>query len=130
MSPGQVLVGFVTHANGLYSPCLKGLIMVLAQSMQIAGPEHFFAYLGLTAAFLFLVWLLDITKRPLGTMLVMLGVGAIILAIGYGLVNAPPVVMLASALVKAGFVLVLGGVGCCALERCASTPASKEADHE
>lgn len=103
--------------------------MVTAQ-MQIAGPEHFFAYIGLTVGFIFLGWLLDVTKRPPGLMLVMCGVLLIILATGYGLINAPAVVMVTPALVKVGFLLVLGGVGCCVMNRVDSVKSSKEADHE
>lgn len=92
-------------------------------------PEHVVIYVVFTLAFLFLAWLLDKRTTPLGTRLILWGVLLVVLSCGYGLIGVPTVMMLTPALVKIGFLLVLGGVAWSLLAGCPVPSATKEADH-
>ncbi len=92
-------------------------------------PEHFASYVGLTMAFLFLVWLTDTRARPLGTTLILWGLLVVIFSCGYGLIGIPTMMLLTPALMKIGFLLVLGGLAWSLLTACPGRSEKKEADH-
>jgi hypothetical protein len=98
-------------------------------AMPHSQPEDFVAYIAFTAGFLFLIWLVNKRTRPLGTNLILWGISVVILSCGYGLIGVPPMIVLTAALMKIGFLLVLGGVAWSLLAACPSQSASKEADH-
>lgn len=106
------------------------LLPVLAQMQAFRmEPEHFAAYAGLTMAFLFLVWLTDTSARPLGTTLILWGLLVVIFSCGYGLIGIPTMMLLTPALMKIGFLLVLGGLAWSLLAACPGRSEKKEADH-
>ena len=91
--------------------------------------EHVTAYVFITLGFLVLAWIIKKWTHPLGTCLILWGILVTILSCGYGLIGVPTVMMLAPALAKIGFLLVLGGVAWSLLAVCAHSTATKEADH-
>ncbi len=97
--------------------------------MPHSQPEDFVAYIAFTAGFLVLLWLINRGTRPLGSSLILWGILVVILSCGYGLIGVPSMAVLTAALMKIGFLLVLGGVAWSLLAACAHSPAIKEVDH-
>jgi len=97
--------------------------------MPHSQPEDFVAYIAFTAGFLFLLWLLSRGTRPLGSSLILWGILVVILSCGYGLIGVPSMTVLTAALIKIGFLLVLGGVACSLLAACPNPTPNREADH-
>ncbi len=91
-------------------------------------PEHFAAYVGLTVAFLFVAWIVDKPKRPLGTSLILWGIQVVILSCGYALIGVPTLAFVTPALTKIGFLLALGGVAWSLLAVCPNMSPTKETD--
>jgi hypothetical protein len=106
-------------------------VQISAQMMDAfrMQPEHVFAYFGVTMAFLFLLWLTDTSSRPLGTTLILWGLLVVIASCGYGLIGVPTMMVLTPALMKLGFLLVLGGLAWSLLTACPKPSESEEADH-
>ena len=73
-------------------------------------PESMFTFMAVTLGFLLAIWLVNRRTRPVGTTLILLGVFVEILAVGYGMIGVPSVIMVIPALTKIGFLLVVGGV--------------------
>ena len=94
-----------------------------------SDPMHFIGYVVLTLVFLVICWLIGRSARPLGTILIVWGVLVQILVLGYGFISVPAVIFLAPAIMKVGFVLVLGGVACSVLDALPKSIRSNEVDH-
>jgi len=92
-------------------------------------PEDVFTYMAFTLGFVFLVWLVDNRKRPLGTTFVLWGILVVVLSCGYGLIGDPTAMIITPGLAKIGFLLVLGGIAWSFLPPCPSLPATKEVEH-
>ena len=106
-------------------------VPVLAQ-MDAFRPDgvSVFGFVVVTIIFLLLVWLLDRPARPLAVRLIFWGLVTTIASIGYALLGVPTVAMLTPALVRIGFVLILGGVTWSVLAACCGpSVATKEIDH-
>jgi hypothetical protein len=107
----------------------KGRVMPPQMNPFDIKPEHVFFFIALTLVFLLLAWLLHIRARPLGTSLIWWGILVIILSCGYAMIGVPSMVILTPALMKIGFLLVLGGVAWSLLPICPKQSASKESDY-
>jgi len=92
-------------------------------------PESMFTFMAVTLGFLLMIWLVNQRTRPVGTTLILLGVFVEILAVGYGMIGVPSVMMVIPALTKIGFLLVVGGVASSLLAACPVLPERKETDH-
>ena len=92
-------------------------------------PESMFTFIAFTAGFLLVAWLVNKRSRPLGVSLIMWGIMVEILAVGYGMISVPSVVLVTPALTKIGFLLVLGGIAASLFASCPVPPEHKEADH-
>lgn len=102
------------------------LLFAQMPGLETLRPENVIAYILMTLAFLFVLWLVDHRTRPLGSTFVLWGILVVILSCGYGLIGIPTLVTITPTLSKIGFLMVLGGMAWTFLV----PPSSpKESDH-
>jgi uncharacterized membrane protein len=118
--------GFISFSHRFRN---YGMSLTLPLAQVEMRPENVLSFVGFTFVFLLVLWLADDRNRALKEKLILWGIFVEILAIGYGLIGVPGVIIATPALTRIGFLLVIGGVAASFLSNDPAPTANKEANH-